>query len=110
MTHGEYYRVNLRKSIGRFGDDFGIRVGSATSRRGVRIRFGLTVVELLSRGGAILRVRGVDMLDGTPILDIKPISQMYLGRTPSRLARGSRSACQCKIVEIWRSGNSRASG
>jgi tRNA-Thr(GGU) m(6)t(6)A37 methyltransferase TsaA len=33
---------------------------------------GLTVVELLGRDGSGLRVRGVDMLDGTPILDIKP--------------------------------------
>ena len=33
---------------------------------------GLTVVELLRREGTDLHVRGVDMLDGTPILDIKP--------------------------------------
>ena len=33
---------------------------------------GLTVVELLRREGADLHVRGVDMLDGSPILDIKP--------------------------------------
>jgi tRNA (adenine37-N6)-methyltransferase len=33
----------------------------------------LTVVELLGREGSRLRVRGVDMLDGTPILDIKPV-------------------------------------
>jgi tRNA-Thr(GGU) m(6)t(6)A37 methyltransferase TsaA len=33
----------------------------------------LTVVELLARDGARLRVRGVDMLDGTPVLDIKPV-------------------------------------
>jgi len=33
---------------------------------------GLTVVELLGRENGSLRVRGVDMLDGTPILDIKP--------------------------------------
>jgi tRNA (adenine37-N6)-methyltransferase len=33
---------------------------------------GLTVVRLLGREGARLRVAGVDMLDGTPILDIKP--------------------------------------
>jgi tRNA (adenine37-N6)-methyltransferase len=38
----------------------------------------LTVVELLGRDGARLRVRGVDMLDGTPILDIKP----YLSSVP----------------------------
>jgi tRNA-Thr(GGU) m(6)t(6)A37 methyltransferase TsaA len=46
---------------------------------------GLTVVELLGREGANLRVRGVDMLDGTPILDIKP----YLSSVPEeRLRRG----------------------
>jgi tRNA-Thr(GGU) m(6)t(6)A37 methyltransferase TsaA len=33
---------------------------------------GVTVVELLGRDGLALRVRGIDMLDGTPILDIKP--------------------------------------
>jgi tRNA-Thr(GGU) m(6)t(6)A37 methyltransferase TsaA len=39
---------------------------------------GLTVVRLLSREGCRLRVAGVDMLDGTPILDIKP----YLSSVP----------------------------
>jgi tRNA-Thr(GGU) m(6)t(6)A37 methyltransferase TsaA len=34
---------------------------------------GLTIVELLRREGRELHVRGVDMLDGTPILDIKPL-------------------------------------
>ena len=33
---------------------------------------GLTVVRLLGREGRALRVRGLDMLDGTPVLDIKP--------------------------------------
>jgi tRNA-Thr(GGU) m(6)t(6)A37 methyltransferase TsaA len=46
---------------------------------------GLTVVELLSREGSRLHVRGVDMLDGTPILDIKP----YLSSVPAdKLKRG----------------------
>jgi tRNA-Thr(GGU) m(6)t(6)A37 methyltransferase TsaA len=45
----------------------------------------LTVVELLRRDGAELYVRGVDMLDGTPILDIKP----YLSSVPAeKLRRG----------------------
>ena len=45
----------------------------------------LTVVELLGREGPCLRVRGVDMLDGTPILDLKP----YLSSVPQeRLRRG----------------------
>ena len=33
---------------------------------------GLSVVEVLSKEGCRLRVRGLDMFDGTPILDIKP--------------------------------------
>jgi tRNA (adenine37-N6)-methyltransferase len=46
---------------------------------------GLTAVELRSREGRDLHVRGVDMLDGTPILDIKP----YLSSIPpEKLRRG----------------------
>ena len=46
---------------------------------------GLTVVELLGRSGPRLEVRGLDMLDGTPILDVKP----YLsGVAPEALRRG----------------------
>jgi len=44
---------------------------------------GLTVVQLLRRDGAQLHVRGVDMLDGTPILDIKP----YLSSIPQQTLR-----------------------
>jgi tRNA-Thr(GGU) m(6)t(6)A37 methyltransferase TsaA len=46
---------------------------------------GLTVVELIRRDGPRLQVRGVDMLDGTPILDIKP----YMSSIPEeKLRRG----------------------
>ena len=46
---------------------------------------GLTTVELRRREGIELHVRGVDMLDGTPILDIKP----YLSSIPAeKLRRG----------------------
>jgi tRNA (adenine37-N6)-methyltransferase len=44
---------------------------------------GLTVVELLRRENAKLHVRGVDMLDGTPLLDIKP----YLSSVPVEALR-----------------------
>jgi tRNA-Thr(GGU) m(6)t(6)A37 methyltransferase TsaA len=44
---------------------------------------GLTVVELVEREGNRLRVRGVDMLDGTPIIDIKP----YLSSVPAEALR-----------------------
>lgn len=33
---------------------------------------GMSVLEVLGVEGATVRVRGLDMLDGTPILDIKP--------------------------------------
>jgi tRNA-Thr(GGU) m(6)t(6)A37 methyltransferase TsaA len=46
---------------------------------------GFTVVELLRHEALDLHVRGVDMLDGTPILDIKP----YLSSIPAeKLRRG----------------------
>ena len=40
---------------------------------------GLTVVRLLRREGTRLFVRGLDMLNGTPIVDLKP----YLSSVPS---------------------------
>ena len=46
---------------------------------------GLTVVKLVGRDGPKLQVVGLDMLDGTPVLDIKP----YLSNIPeSDLRRG----------------------
>lgn len=46
---------------------------------------GLTNVELARREGAVLHLRGIDMLDGTPVLDIKP----YTSSIPmERLRRG----------------------
>lgn len=44
---------------------------------------GLTVVSLLRRENLLLHVRGVDMLDGTPILDLKP----YLSSVPVEMLR-----------------------
>src|SRR6202142_1938609 len=57
---------------------------------------GLTVVELLRREGLVLRVRGLDMLDGTPILDIKP----YLSSVPpERLRRGWLAEAEARSGE-----------
>ena len=44
---------------------------------------GLSVVQLLRRDACRLHVRGIDMLDGTPILDIKP----YLSSVPADTLR-----------------------
>jgi tRNA-Thr(GGU) m(6)t(6)A37 methyltransferase TsaA len=46
---------------------------------------GLTVVRLLGRHGRRLRVSGIDMLDGTPVLDIKPY---VAAAPPAGLRRG----------------------
>ena len=45
---------------------------------------GLTVVRLLGREGRRLRVAGLDMLDGTPVLDLKP----YLSNVAGEIRRG----------------------
>lgn len=57
---------------------------------------GLTVVELLQREGRSLSVRGVDMLDGTPILDLKP----YLSSIPhEKLRRGWLAEAESKTAD-----------
>jgi tRNA-Thr(GGU) m(6)t(6)A37 methyltransferase TsaA len=59
-------------------------------------RIGLTVVELLSREGPALRVRGIDMLERTPILDIKP----YLSGIPEeRVRRGWLAEAEARAGE-----------
>jgi tRNA-Thr(GGU) m(6)t(6)A37 methyltransferase TsaA len=58
---------------------------------------GLSVVRLQSRNGNILQVQGVDMLDGTPLLDIKPyvpaldhFSAEKIGWFQNRIVSGTR--------------------
>jgi tRNA-Thr(GGU) m(6)t(6)A37 methyltransferase TsaA len=41
-------------------------------------RIGVTVVRLLSREGRTLTVAGLDAIDGTPVLDIKPVFREFL--------------------------------
>lgn len=48
-------------------------VGVFASRSPMRPNpIGMTVVQLLERRGNVLQVKGLDALDGTPVLDIKP--------------------------------------
>lgn len=48
---------------------------------------GLSVLEVLARNGNVLRVRCMDMIDGTPILDIKPFIEK-VASLPSRERSG----------------------
>jgi tRNA-Thr(GGU) m(6)t(6)A37 methyltransferase TsaA len=47
-------------------------------------RLGLTVVYILRRAGRSLFVEGLDAVDGTPVLDIKPVMEEFLPRGPIR--------------------------
>jgi tRNA-Thr(GGU) m(6)t(6)A37 methyltransferase TsaA len=46
---------------------------------------GVTTVRLLGRDGNVLRVAGVDMFDGTPLLDVKPYVPYFDERTGTRI-------------------------
>ena len=43
-------------------------------------RIGVSVCRLLSVEGSTLKVRGLDAIDGTPVLDIKPVMREFLPR------------------------------
>ena len=43
-------------------------------------RIGVTVCEILSVERLSVRVRGLDAIDGTPVLDLKPVMQGFLPR------------------------------
>ena len=47
-------------------------------------RIGMSVVELIAVEGNVLRIRGVDILDGTPLLDIKPYVPAFDDRANAR--------------------------
>ena len=47
-------------------------------------RVGVTVCELVSVDGLRLRVRGLDAIDGTPVLDVKPYMSDFGPRGPVR--------------------------
>lgn len=53
-------------------------------------RLGATVVQILRREGRLLEVAGLDAVDGTPVLDIKPVMEEFLPRSPVRQPDWSR--------------------
>jgi tRNA-Thr(GGU) m(6)t(6)A37 methyltransferase TsaA len=55
---------------------------------------GLRVVSLLERRGNVLRVRGLDAVDGTPVLDLKPYLFHYDGVPESTVAHWVQKAAQ----------------
>ena len=57
-------------------------------------RIGSTIVRILRREGRVLHVAELDAVDGTPVLDIKPVMQEFLPRAEVRQPRWSRELMQ----------------
>lgn len=53
-------------------------------------RIGSTICRVLRRDGRRLFVAELDAIDGTPVLDIKPVMQEFLPREPVRQPAWSR--------------------
>lgn len=53
-------------------------------------RLAHSIARLLGRTGSRLRVLGLDAIDGTPVLDIKPVLSEFLPREPIRQPQYSR--------------------
>lgn len=62
----------------------GVRGVFATSHPDRPNHIGVTVVELLQREANKLRIKGVDMADGSPVVDVKPYGPKYCRRDIKR--------------------------
>lgn len=61
------------------GDPKYPKVGVFAQRNKARPnRIGLTICTIEKRDGRVLTVRGLDALDGSPVLDIKPVMEEFL--------------------------------
>lgn len=74
------------------------RVGIFAQRARLRPnRIAATIVRVLGREGRTLRVADLDAVDGSPVLDIKPVMVEFLPRTPVRQPRWSHEL----MAEYW---------
>jgi tRNA (Thr-GGU) A37 N-methylase len=56
-------------------------VGIFAQRAKARVnRLAATIVRIEQRDGRVLRVAGLDAIDGTPVVDIKPVLREFLPR------------------------------
>ena len=63
-------------------------------------RLGSTVVEIVKRDDRVLTVAGLDAVDGTPVLDIKPVMIEFLPRTTVRQPAWSHELMR----QYWKAG------
>lgn len=60
---------------------------------------GLSLLELIGVDGTRLEVDGIDVLDGTPLLDIKPYVPAFDAVTPSRAGWFDRAAAARSVAD-----------
>jgi len=97
---------HVQPQLERCVPTFRVRDASAAARKGLRAppwveifaqrgenrpnRIGSTIRRILGREGRRLRVTELDAIDGTPVLDIKPVMQEFLPRCEVRQRAWSR--------------------
>jgi len=78
------HKINLGSRHPRNREDWPL-VGIFAQRAKARPnRLGMTTCELVDVAGLTITVRGLDAIDGTPVLDIKPHVVEFQARTPVR--------------------------
>ena len=102
---GEFSHIEVVFHFDRVGDDE-INTGARRPRgrkdwplvgifaqrgKGRPNRIGVTVCRLLAVDGMMLRVRGLDAIDGTPVLDVKPVMKGFLPRGEVREPEWARA-------------------
>jgi formylmethanofuran dehydrogenase subunit E len=86
-----------------FGDTKGVFSSRSPKRPGA---IGLTTVKLLKREGNLLTVSGLDALDGTPVLDIKPFAVGTDLPSPEKMrAEFTRSQPKARIIPQLKNGD-----
>ena len=70
--------TDYRLEVVPFNDKTNSKRGIFSTRSPVRPnKMGLSVVEIVSVEGNIVTIKGIDVLDGTPLLDIKPYIENF---------------------------------
>jgi len=78
------------------------RVGIFAQRASRRPNLlGATIVRIIARNGRTLEVQGLDAVDGTPVVDIKPVMSEFLPRGDVRQPRWATELMR----QYWRTNN-----
>ena len=77
-------RINLTARHPRNNTDWPLVGIFAQRAKGRPNRLGLTTCEIVAVSGRNLRVRGLDAVDGTPVIDLKPYMAEFAPRGVTR--------------------------